>query len=226
MSDQSADFVRVELHMHTSESPDSLVSVEKLLTHCQKKGIDRIAITDHNVIQGALKAKMLDPERVIVSEEIATTKGELLGYFMSEWVPPNLESQEAIQRLRAQGAVISVAHPFDKIRKCHWTAEDLAEIAPNLDAIEAFNARCFSDAPNQQAAAFAREHNLLETVGSDAHTLWEMGRATLHMPDFQDAETFKAVLKDAVKDTTFSPPFVHLFSRFAVFMKRLKKYNY
>jgi len=222
MSEVSAGLVRVELHMHTSASPDSLVSVEKLLSNCRKKGIDRIAITDHNVIQGALKAKLLDPVRVIVGEEIATTKGELLGYFMSEWVPPNLKPEDAIGRLRTQGAVISVAHPFDTTRRHHWTEEDLAALAPHLDAIETFNARCFNDAPNHQAGVFAQKHNLLETVGSDAHTIWEVGRATLLMADFQDAETFRAALKDAVKDTTFSPPFVHLFSRFAVSMKRLK----
>ncbi len=220
MNEQSANLLRVELHMHTRASKDSLVSVEKLLSECRKKGIDRIAITDHNVIQGALKAKLLDPDRVIVGEEIATTKGELLGYFMSEWVPPNLEPEEAIQRLRAQGAVISVAHPFDTTRNLHWSEEDLAAIAPQLDAIETFNARCFSDTPNQQAAVFAREHELLETVGSDAHTLWEMGRATLHMPDFHDAESFKDALKHSLRETRLSSPFVHLFSRYAVLVKR------
>jgi predicted metal-dependent phosphoesterase TrpH len=222
MSKGTAGMVRVELHMHTRASKDSLVPVEKLLSHCRKKGINRIAITDHNVIQGALKAKLLDPDRVIVGEEIATTKGELLGYFMSEWVPPNLEPEDAIQRLQDQDVVISVAHPFDTTRNHHWSEEDLAAITPHLDAIETFNARCFNDAPNRQAAAFAKKHNLLETVGSDAHTIWEVGRATLLMADFQDAETFKTALKGAVKDTTFSPPFVHLFSRFAVSMKRLK----
>lgn len=215
--------VRVELHAHTRASKDSLVPVEKLLSHCRKKGIDRIAITDHNVIQGALKAKQLDPDRVIVGEEIATTKGELLGYFMLEWVPPNLEPEDAIQRLQDQGAVISVAHPFDTTRRQHWSEEDLAAIAPHLDAIETFNARCFNDEPNRQATAFAQNHNLLETVGSDAHTLWEMGRAMLLMGDFQDADSFKAALKQAVKETRLSSPLVHLFSRYAVFVKRLKE---
>jgi predicted metal-dependent phosphoesterase TrpH len=116
-----------------------------------------------------------------------------------------------------------VAHPFDKTRKYHWEEEDLAAIATDVDAIETFNARCFNNAPNQQAAAFAQSHNLLETVGSDAHTMLEVGRATLLMPEFKDAGTFRAALKDAEKDTALSPPFVHLFSRFAVFMKGLRE---
>jgi len=223
MSEKNAGLVRVELHMHTSASKDCLVPVRKLLTLCQQKGIDMIAITDHNVIEGALEAKSLDPTRVIVGEEIATTQGELLGYFMSEWVPTNLEPMDVITRLRSQGAVISVAHPFDTTRRHHWEEKDLAVIAPHLDAIETFNARCLTHASNERALQFAQEHNLLETIGSDAHSLWEVGRATLRMPDFQDAETFKAALKYAEEDTKLSPPFVHLFSRFAVFMKGLQE---
>lgn len=223
MNGEGKNNVHVELHMHTCASKDSLVSVRKLLAHCQQKGIDRIAVTDHDTIEGALEAKSLDPERVIVGEEIATTQGELLGYFMSEWVPPNLEPLEAIERLRAQGAVISAAHPLDRTRNHHWKENDLAAIAPHLDAIETFNARCLSNAPNERAVQFAREHNLLETVGSDAHSLYEVGQATLWMPDFRDAATFKAALKQAEKNLRLSPLFVHLFSRFAVFMKRLDK---
>jgi len=221
MTTAKGHFVRVELHMHTRASKDSLVQVRKLLSHCQRKGIDRIAITDHNAIEGAMEAKSLDPARVIVGEEIATTQGELLGYFMSEWVPPNLDPMMAIEHLRAQGAMISVAHPLDTTRKYHWENKALAVIAPHLDAIETFNARCLSDVPNQRALMFAQEHDLLKTIGSDAHTLWEVGRATLRMPDFHDAVTFKAALKHAEGDAKLSPPFVHLFSRFAVWLKRM-----
>ncbi len=215
--------LRVELHSHTDASKDSLVTIEKLLACCERKGIDRIAITDHNEIKAALEGKALDPERVIVGEEITTTKGELLGYFMSERVPPGLEPMAAIERLQRQGAVISVAHPFDSKRTYYWDEETLVELIPYLDAIESFNARCVFSTPNHQAASFAGEHNLLETVGSDAHSLWEVGRATLMMPDFWDPDTFKEALKEAEKDVKLSPAFVHLFSRYAVQAKHLRK---
>jgi len=215
--------VQVELHMHTHASKDSLVKVEKLLVHCDRIGIDKIAITDHNVIEGALEAQSLAPGRVIVGEEIATTQGELIGYFLSDWIPPNLEPMDAIERLQDQGAVISVAHPFDSTRKRHWSQRELEAIAPYLDAIETFNARCLSNAPNLSACSFARDHNLLETVGSDAHSLWEVGRASLRMPDFHDAGSFRAALHHAEQDTRLSPPFVHLFSRFALIKMKLLK---
>lgn len=215
--------VRVELHLHTRASKDSLVGIEELLQHCDQIGIDKVAITDHNQIKNALKAKTMSPDRVIVGEEIETTHGELIGYFMSELVPPGLEPMAAISRLRAQGALISVAHPFDTTRTQHWGEDQLLAIAPYVDAIETFNARCLSNKPNQAAETFAKKHGLQETVGSDAHSLWEVGRAYLTMPRFADAAGFAAGLAKAKKTTRLSSPFVHLFSRYAVLYKKLRK---
>ncbi len=225
MNKDNDNLVRVELHAHTAFSKDCLVAPKELVQACIKKGIHRIAITDHNEIEGAFVAKAYDPGRVIVSEEIETTRGELIGYFMTEWVPPHLEPMDAIERLRAQGAVISVPHPFDTVRGQHWTEAELLEIVPHIHAIETFNARCLSHKPNRLAADFARRHGLLETVGSDAHSRWEVGRAALEMPVFNDARGFLEALKDAQAHTQLSPAFVHLFSRYAVLIKKMKISN-
>ena len=223
MNRKGENLIRVELHVHTRASFDSLVPIDKLIRRVKKLGIDRVAITDHNAIEAAMEAQALAPELVIVGEEIETTKGELIGYFMSEWVPPGLDPYETIVCLRGQGAVISVPHPFDTYRSKSWQEEDLEMLAPLVDAVEIFNARCTSQAPNQKAASFARQHGLLETVGSDAHTLGEVGKATLRMDDFDDAESFKSALKNAQHDTRLSPAYVHLFSTYAKFVKRVKK---
>ncbi len=216
--------IRVELHLHTCYSKDSLVKPERLIRYCRKKGISRFAITDHNEIEGAFTAHALAPENVIVGEEIETTDGELLGYFMSEWVPPGLKPMEAIERLKSQGAVVSVAHPFDTVRTQHWTRESLLEITPHIDAIEVFNARCLKMQPNNEAASFAEEQGLLATVGSDAHSLWELGRASLLMPDFDGPEEFKFSLTQAQHHVQLSPFIVHGFSRVAVYFKKLQDF--
>ena len=221
MSQESHNCVQVELHLHTMASKDSLVKPDQLLAHCQRIGIDKFAVTDHNLIDGALALKALSPDKVIVGEEIETSQGELIGYFMTEWVPPGLTPMETIERLRAQGAVISVAHPFDTVRSQQWEETQLLAIAPFVDAIETFNARCIDQAPNQKAAAFAREHGLHETIGSDAHSLWEVGRASLIMQDFHDGSSFLSVLGGARQITRLSPAFVHLFSRYAVLVKKV-----
>jgi predicted metal-dependent phosphoesterase TrpH len=211
--------LRVEFHCHTYRSKDSLASIEKLLQTCRRKGIDRLVITDHNTITGAKEAQALDPERVIVGEEIKTQAGELLCAFMQEEIPAGLPPLEAIERLRAQGAFISVSHPFDVVRNGHWELHDLIEITPYVDAIETFNARCMSADYNRQAQAFAEEHEVLGTAGSDAHAPFELGRGAMLLPDFQDAASMKSVLPQVRFEARLSSPLVHFTSRYASWYK-------
>jgi len=215
--------LKVEFHCHTIYSRDSLARPEDLLATCRRKGIDRVVVTDHNTIAGALRCHELDPQRAIVGEEILTQHGELLAAYVQEEVPPGLEPVEAIQRLRAQGAFISVSHPFDVMRKGHWPLEVLLEIAPLVDAIETFNARCYLPAYNSQAQRFAENKGLLGTVGSDAHTLFELGRATMRLPDFHDTASLKAALPQAQAEVRPSSPWVHLTSRWAAWIKKKQR---
>src|SRR5512143_2787560 len=104
--------LRVEFHCHTSFSADCLLSPRALVTTCRRGRIDRVFVTDHNSIAGAIAAQALDPQRVIVGEEIMTTRGELLGAFLQAEVPPGLSPAATIRRLRDQGAFVYVAHPF------------------------------------------------------------------------------------------------------------------
>lgn len=212
----------VELHAHTRASNDCLTRPRDLVRVCVERGIDRIAITDHNTIQGALEAQALAPNLVIVGEEVMTTQGELLAYFVSESVPPGLSPHETIARLRAQGAAISVSHPFDSQRKGAWREADLLTIAPLVDAIEVFNARCLRRADNDRAQAFAQSHHLPGTIGSDAHSLRELGRAFQWLPQ----ATCAADLITSWRTTSqpvmrYSSPGVHLLSRWAYTVKTL-----
>ena len=179
-------------------------------------------MTDHNTIAGAREAYRLDPERVIVGEEIMTEKGELLALFVQEELPKGLPPLEAIRRLRQQNAFISVSHPFDAVRNGAWALADLLEIAPLVDAIETFNSRCAGQLPNQQALAFAAEHHLPGTVGSDAHILWEVGRATLCVEPFKDAVELRRVILHAEASLRPSPFWVHFASTYARLSKKLK----
>src|SRR5512136_964480 len=97
----------VDFHCHTITSKDGLTSLEALLAARQRKNIDRLVVTDHNTIQGALLARQMDPVHIIAGEEIMTRAGELLAVYVSEEVPRGLAPQEAIARLHEQGAFIS-----------------------------------------------------------------------------------------------------------------------
>ena len=212
----------VEFHCHTYYSKDSLVRPADLVEMCRRRGIDRVVITDHNHTTGALEAQRIDPQRVIVGEEVMTTQGELLCAFVQECLPPGLYPMEAISRLRSQGAFISVSHPFDNTRNGSWRPEDLLSIAPHVDAIEVFNSRCITAQANKQAHDFAAQQNLPGTVGSDAHTLRELGRSVLILPDFSDAAGLRNVIIQAQHQARLSSPFIHITSRWAVWQKMRK----
>nr|PZN57470.1 MAG: hypothetical protein DIU68_04075 [Chloroflexota bacterium] len=215
------DRINIELHSHTLWSKDCLTQFKTILRLCDQRGIDRIAITDHNTAEGALELQRLAPERVIVGEEIMTTQGELLAYFVRETVPPGLTPLETIKRLRDQGAAISVSHPFDRFRKGAWEEADLLRIIEHVDAIEVFNARCMFPQDNAKALAFARRHGLRGTVGSDAHTSPEYGRALTRLKPFTDAESFIAALDDAEYVQRLSSVMVHVGSKAAKWAKKL-----
>jgi predicted metal-dependent phosphoesterase TrpH len=212
---------RVELHTHTYYSKDCLLKPETIIATCRAKGIDKLAVTDHNAIAGAFQLQQMAPELVIVGEEIKTTEGELLAFFMREWVPPGLTPQETIARLRDQGAFISVSHPFDRLRHGAWQEPALLEIIDEVDALEVFNARCIFNADNAAALALAQRHGKLKTVGSDAHTVREIGQAVVEMAPFDSIEEFRANLATARFRTTLSSVWIHFASTYAKWVRRL-----
>jgi predicted metal-dependent phosphoesterase TrpH len=219
------DTLRVEFHCHTISSKDSLTRPEQLVDAAHKRGLQRVIVTDHNNTDGALRARQIDPQLIIVGEEIMTTRGEILAAFVTEQIPAGLTPQETIHRLREQGAFISVSHPFDVTRSGHWQLPDLIEILPLVDAIETFNSRCMKAEYNLQAQEFAREHHIPGTVGSDAHTAMELGRSTLTVETFEDADGLRRVIAQGQAQVQLSSPLIHLTSRYAVMAKKLGANN-
>ena len=210
---------KVDFHCHTIFSKDSLTNPEALVRAGHTKGLDRLVVTDHNSIAGALEAHALDPRMIIVGEEIMTTKGEILAAYVTEEIPRGLSPLETTQRLRAQGAFISVSHPFDSWRHGAWKVEDLLEIVPLVDAIEIFNARCTSSEDNQRAVEFARQHHLPGTAGSDAHAAFELGKARLELPQFEGPDELRKVIPKGVVKGGLSPFWVHFASYYARWRK-------
>lgn len=206
--------IRVDLHCHTISSKDSSIKLEALITECDRKGLEKIAITDHNQISGALEAADRWPGRIVPGLEIMTSQGELLAYFVTKNIKMGLTPQETIKALKSQDAVISVSHPFDRWRNGGWSITSLIEILPYLDAIEVFNAHCFSDKPNQMAKAFSIDHNLAFTAGSDAHYIKDIGIAGLSLEDFFDAHGMRQALLTAQVFGSRSTLGMRLISRF------------
>ena len=128
---RKAASLRVDFHCHTIHSSDSLTRIPAIIQAARRIGLDKLVITDHNTIDGALEAFQLAPDLVIVGEEVKTTEGEFLAAFVTEPLPKKLEPFEALSRLKDQGAFISISHPFDPVRS-GWSRETLERLAPHL----------------------------------------------------------------------------------------------
>lgn len=216
--------LKVDFHCHTFHSPDSLTSIDRLVQAARKNGMDRVVVTDHNLLAGALEAKEAAPELIIVGEEVQTTEGEFLAAFVTREVPKGLKPMEALKRLRDQNAFISVSHPFD-VQRSGWPLDSLIQLAPLVDGIEGFNARVIDQVYNAKALKFAHENNLPITTGSDGHHPSEIGRAYSLVPDFNDADSLRLAIKDARIGGYLSSPLVHFYSSWARIVKNCKSAN-
>ncbi|MDO9546089.1 MAG: PHP domain-containing protein [Pelolinea sp.] len=200
MSDlNSKKWITAELHCHSIYSHDSSNQLEDLIQTARERGIERLAITDHNTIAGALLAKKLAPELIVVGEEVHTERGELIGYYMKEEIPRGLSVKETLRRFKDQGAFISIPHPFDLWRH-GWRSEELLELLPEVDAVEVLNARCLLKVHNINALAFSKKYNKPMLAGSDAHTLLEVGLAVTRLPVFNSAEEMRVSVEESQID--------------------------
>ncbi len=199
---------KVDLHSHSWYSADSIMSPRKLVGRARAAGLDRIAITDHGAIAGALEAAELDPELVIPGEEIGCKGGvHLIGLFLSERIPNGVPVPEAAQRIRDQGGVVYAPHPFSYPIGVERRSAAALEVA---DVVEVFNARAFAPGWNARAAAAARDLSLPAFAGTDAHFASEVGRAYTKLPPFRDAASFMAAAQHAVPHTNGKTPvYIH-----------------
>ncbi len=187
--------LRVDLHLHSSYSHDGKSSLDELIARASDCGLDRIALTDHNTIEGALLLAKRSPQIAIIGEEIKTTEGEVIGLFITEHIPPFLTPEAVMDRIHRLGGITYVPHPLDR-RRANFLPERVVALASRIDIIETYNAWCEAEA-NRAAARLAEDLGKVTATGSDAHSAQELGRSWMEMEDFTGVEDFLAKLRDA-----------------------------
>ena len=227
MADGKGDkFIKVDMHCHSRLSKDSLNDPRKLVETAAARGLGALCVTDHNGVANALALSRLPdlPIKVVPSEEVKSSEGEIIGYFLSELVPKGLSPEETVKRIKGQGGLVAVPHPFDSLRnasRLRTPALERLVDAGLVDIIEVLNARSINPEDNRQALEFAKKHNLPMSAGSDAHTLIEVGRAYVEVPSFNTAEEFLAALRKGRINGALSSKFIHIGSTFARIAKAI-----
>jgi predicted metal-dependent phosphoesterase TrpH len=142
--------LRVDLHLHSNFSHDGQSTLEALIERSLECGLDRIALTDHNTVEGALDLARMAPGLTIVGEEVKTREGEVIGLFITEHLPPYLMPEEVMDLIHDMGGLSYLPHPLDR-RRSNFRPERVVALADRIDIIETYNPWC--DAAANAAAA-------------------------------------------------------------------------
>ncbi|MDP8904163.1 MAG: PHP domain-containing protein [Chloroflexota bacterium] len=189
----------LDLHCHTGASFDSLSRPGAVVSAAAARGLTHLAITDHERIDGALAAQALAPAglTVIVGEEIRTRGGDMIGLYLREPIPPGLPAVDTARRIREQGGLVGLPHPFARFRfsgASGGAGTDLDELLSLIDYVEVHNARAIGGG-NARAAEMAAARRLAGVAVSDAHTVMEVGVAyTIIEPPIDGADELRAAL--------------------------------
>lgn len=220
----SHESYKADFHIHTLYSPDSFMSPEALVKTAVRKNMTCLAVTDHNTVRGALAVQEIAPFRVIIGEEVSSADGEIIGLFLTETIPRDLSAQETVRRIKDQGGIVQVPHPFDRFRRGHIKRAALMDILSQVDIIEAFNARTSFRRDVMAAATFVQEqrahHSIVPTAVTDSHTPYEIGRTWVEMPAFASAADFVEALSHGRLEGHLVTPLIHVATRFTKLSKR------
>ena len=187
--------MRVDLHLHSHYSHDGRSSLQELIGRAAECRLDRIALTDHNTIEGALELARIAPQLAIVGEEAKTLEGEVIGLFMTSRVRPFLAAEEAMDLIHSMGGLTYMPHPLDR-RRANFSVQRIVALADRIDIIETYNPWCEAEA-NQAAARLADDLGKVTATGSDSHSATELGRSWMEMEVFSGPQDFLDKLRYA-----------------------------
>jgi predicted metal-dependent phosphoesterase TrpH len=189
------ELLRVDLHLHSSASPDCSSDPKRVLQRCRLLGLSPVFLTDHDTISGAASLQSAGIDRIVVGEEVSTTEGEVIGLFLQKEVRSGLNARDTALEIKAQGGLLYLEHPYDRSRRC-LSEVAIEAIADLVDIVEVFNGRS-DEHSNHRADELCGILGAAPGAGSDGHSLAEIGSVYIEMEDFDDAEDFLAKLRSA-----------------------------
>lgn len=194
--------MKFDLHVHSDHSKDSNSSHEEILEVARKRGLDGLAICDHDTVEGGLACEKRAMElgfeiTVIPGVEVTSSKGHILVLGVRENIEPLLTPEETIHRARKLGGTVIIPHPFKQSSHGIGSLEGL-----DIDAVEVFNSRCLFNNANRKAAIEAERLGIPGVAGSDSHIPEMVGQAYTEIEASEN--TLEAVLR-AIREGKVAP---------------------
>jgi hypothetical protein len=188
--------LKMDSHIHSEYSPDSSSRIDDILKVAEKRGIDIIAISDHNTVDGTeevLKKTRNTDILAIPSIEISSTHGHILGFGCEENIPRDLSPEDTIERIHDLGGLAIIPHPFCFYR--HGLLHNYKEKL-KIDAMETKNARFIIGYCNGKAKKLSEREKIPALGASDAHYYKFVGDCYSMIDCEKDIDSvMKAILK-------------------------------
>lgn len=209
--------IKADLHVHTNSSSDSLITPKDLVFYAKKRGLNAVAVTDHNQIANALKIAKETDFLIIPGIEISSEKGHVVGLNLQEVIPQGLSVDETVDKIHSAGGVAIACHSYA------WFKGSLKNnVTENFDAIEVINARAHPFKQSiKKAEELATKLRLSRVAGTDAHYGPQIGYAyTLINAEHSVEKIAKAIADGHCQPMGQQAPLILDFKRQVELLKR------
>ena len=157
--------VKADLHVHPTYSRDSIITPEDLVFYAKKRGLNAVAVTDHNQVEGAKKIAAETDFLIIPGTEVSSRDGHIVGLNVNEVIPRGLRADETVDRIHRAGGVVIACHPYALFKGSIGQY-----VTAKFDAIETINASSFPfRSASSKAEKLAERFRLPRVAGTDAH---------------------------------------------------------
>jgi len=209
--------IKIDLHVHTNCSHDSLITQKELVFYAKKRGLDGIAITDHDRINGALKIARETDFLIIPGIEISSLNGHILGLNVLEQIPKGLSVDATVDKIHEAGGIAVACHPVTLFKGSLGKNTN-----SKFDAVEVINSSAFPfNYSIKHAQRIASNLGIAKVAGSDAHYGPEIGYAyTLVDAELNVEEIMKAIRKGLCQPFGIAIPIIIRLKRELLSLKR------
>jgi len=217
--------LKIDLHVHTCYSEDATTTLKEVVYYAKKKGLDGVAVTDHETLRGALKLARKSQLTIISGLEVATQSGHILALNITTLIPPKLSLTETVQKIHDAGGVAVIAHPAVVLKT--GLGQKITS-SSNIDAVEVINSASFPFfLSTYLARRLAEKLNLPQTAGSDAHHAAEIGTAyTLVDADSNSDDVAEAIRKGAITPCGKPITWMKRVQRGAFYLTKIRRRRY